>query len=94
VAAIERSPCLARSRPGRLVSLNEIGVGLAATMRLDATLVRIVLVPMAMKPLATGLVAAERAEPLAIAPAAGAGPTFASGTGPPTELHLTAATDD
>jgi hypothetical protein len=70
VAAIERSPCSARSRPGRLVSFNEIGVGLAATMRLDATLVRIVLVPMAMKPLATGLVGAERAEPLAIAPAA------------------------
>jgi hypothetical protein len=63
-------------------------------MLLDATLVRIVLVPMAMKPLATELVAAERAEPLAIAPAAGAGRTFASGTAPPTELHLTAATDD
>ena len=58
-------------------------------MRLDATLVRIVLVPTAMKPLATELVAGERAEPLATAPAAEAGRTFASGTGPPTELHLT-----
>jgi hypothetical protein len=54
VAAIERSPCSARSRPGRLVSLNEIGVGLAVAMLLDASLVRIVLVPAAMKLLAIG----------------------------------------